>query len=204
MAQRGRVAPGRVVQECGAGLLPLEVDDDGAMLTGGEPQIGPPLDPQPLLAAVGLGPDDYDPVAAPRSVGAGLRQVHLPVRRDALARAVPDQARIDAAHPDQMIAVHAWDGDARTSQARMFAPSSGVPEDPATGSAALGFGVWLAVSRVVPADGETAYTIKQGIEMGRPSQLDCTVTTQGGQVVRTTVRGRVLPVARGEIAAPQR
>jgi trans-2,3-dihydro-3-hydroxyanthranilate isomerase len=204
MAQRGRVSPGSVVQECGAGLLQLEVDDDGALLTGGDAQIGPPLDPAPLLAAVGLTTDDLDPIGAPRSVGAGLSQVHVPVRRDALARAVPDHARISAAHPDEMIAVFAWDGETRTSQARMFAPSSGVPEDPATGSAALGFGVWLAVSGVVPADGQTAYTIRQGVEMRRPSQLDCTVTTDGGRVVRTTVRGRVVPVARGEIAAPRR
>ena len=78
MVQRGRVQPGRVVQECGAGLLPLDVDDLGATLTGGEPQCGDPMDPEPLLAAVGLALADLDPIAAPRSVGTGVTQVHLP------------------------------------------------------------------------------------------------------------------------------
>ena len=202
MAQRGRVAPGRVVQECGAGLLPIEVDDDGATLTGGEPQIGEPLDPGPLLAAVGLTGDDLDPIAAPRLVGTGLQQVHVPVRRDALARAVPDVAGVASAHPCGMIVVFAWDAGTRSSQARMFAPGSGVVEDPATGSAALGFGVWLAVSDLVPDNATTSYVIRQGIEMGRPSRLECAVTREDGRIVRTTVRGRVVPVARGEITAP--
>jgi trans-2,3-dihydro-3-hydroxyanthranilate isomerase len=101
-----------------------------------------------------------------------------------------------------MIVVFAWDAETRTSQARMFAPGAGVVEDPATGSAALGFGVWLAVSGVVPADGETAYTVRQGIEMGRPSRLDCTVTTEGGTVVGGTVSGQVVAVASGEITVP--
>jgi trans-2,3-dihydro-3-hydroxyanthranilate isomerase len=202
MAQRGRVAPGRVMQECGAGLLPIDVDDKVATLTGGAPQIGAPLEPLPLLEAVGLTIDDLDPIGPPRCVGTGLEQVHVPVRRDALARVTPDAARIAAAHPSGMIIVFAWEAESRTSQARMFAPGSGVVEDPATGSAALGFGVWLAVSGLVPADGETAYTVRQGIEMGRPSRLECTVTTQAGEVVRSTVTGQVVAVASGEIAAP--
>src|SRR3954468_19142975 len=67
MAQRGRVSPGRLLQECGAGLVQVEVDDEGALVTGGQPQLGPPLDPEPLLAAVGLHREDLDPIAAPRS-----------------------------------------------------------------------------------------------------------------------------------------
>src|SRR5215207_9952866 len=52
---------GAVVQECGAGLLPVDVDADGARVTGGEPVVGPDLDGAALAAAVGLGPDDLDP-----------------------------------------------------------------------------------------------------------------------------------------------
>ncbi|MFL6239552.1 MAG: PhzF family phenazine biosynthesis protein [Actinomycetes bacterium] len=204
MAQRGLVKPGQVTQECGAGLLPLEVDDDGATLTGGEASVGDPLEPEPLLSAVGLTIADYDPVAAPRVAGTGLPQVHLPVRRAALARAVPDSARILAVDPAGMINLFAWDADSRTSHARMFGAGAGVVEDPATGSAALGFGVWLASSELVPEDGTTTYTIRQGIEMGRPSRLEGSVTTAGGRVVRTTVRGSVVAVARGEIARPPR
>jgi trans-2,3-dihydro-3-hydroxyanthranilate isomerase len=74
-------------------------------------------------------------------------------------------------------------------------------EDPATGSAALGFGVYLAASGLVP-DGTTDYRIDQGAEIGRPSTLYGAVTTDGGAVTRVTVRGGVVPVATGEITPP--
>jgi len=202
MAQRGAVATGRVVQETIAGLQPLEVTSAGAMLTGATASHGDPLDVAAVLASVGLTADDHDPTAPPRSVGAGITQVHLAVRPDAVARAVPDARRIAELHPDRSVYVFAWDPEARMAHSRMFAAGLGIPEDPATGSAALGLGVFLTVSGLVPGNGTTAYTVRQGIEMGRPSRLECTVTTRDGAVVTTTVSGSVHRVASGEIEVP--
>ena len=81
-------------------------------------------------------------------------------------------------------------------------PGLGVPEDPATGSAALGLGVWLVASGLLPGDGESSYAVRQGVELHRPSALDCTVTAAGGAAVGATVDRHVVPVARGEIAVP--
>jgi trans-2,3-dihydro-3-hydroxyanthranilate isomerase len=83
----------------------------------------------------------------------------------------------------------------------MFAPGMGVAEDPATGSAALGLGVRLAATGAV-GDGETAYVVRQGAELGRPSLLACTVRVEGGRAVRCRVAGSVAEVARGEIREP--
>ena len=193
----GRLPDGRVTQSCGAGLLPVEADDDGATLTGGAPSVGEPRDPGPLLAAVGLTPDDLDG-PAPRSCGTGIDFAYLPVRPDAVARAVPDAAalrRVGGAG----LSVVAWrDGRAH---ARVFAGGVGVLEDPATGSAALGLGVYLATSGLVP-DGRTAYVVRQGAEMGRPSTLSCAVTVRDRQVLEATVHGSVVAVASGEVARP--
>src|SRR5919198_333799 len=69
---RGAFAAGPVVQECGAGLLPIRVYGDGrATLTGGEPTVGPELDPRPLLAATSLSDLDFSG-PAPRVAGCGL------------------------------------------------------------------------------------------------------------------------------------
>ncbi|MDQ3502596.1 MAG: PhzF family phenazine biosynthesis protein, partial [Actinomycetota bacterium] len=75
-------------------------------------------------------------------------------------------------------------------------------EDPATGSAALGLGVYLVASRLVDGDGSTAYSVVQGVEMGRPSRLDCVVTAARGEAVSTRVSGAVVPVATGTIRRP--
>ena len=61
---------GDVVQECGAGLLPVHVDRDGARVVGGTPVVGPDLDGAQLAATVGLTADDLDPaLPAGRRVG---------------------------------------------------------------------------------------------------------------------------------------
>jgi len=77
-----------------------------------------------------------------------------------------------------------------------------VPEDPATGSAALGLGVWLVAAGLLPPSGTSAYRVHQGYEMKRPSLLECTVTATAGRAVSATVTGHVCPIARGEISVP--
>ncbi|MEV4636112.1 PhzF family phenazine biosynthesis protein [Actinoplanes sp. NPDC049548] len=201
--RRGLAAAGRLVQECGAGLLPIEVADTGsATLTGGTPTLGAQFTPAALLDLTGLAADDYAGASAtPSAAGCGLEFVYLPVERRALARAWADTPGAAKAGVSQ-ISVFAWDADTRTAYARVFCPGVSVPEDPATGSAALGLGVWLVANGWLPGDGTTAYTVHQGLEMHRPSLLECTVTASGGEATSATVAGHVVPVARGEIAVP--
>jgi trans-2,3-dihydro-3-hydroxyanthranilate isomerase len=196
LARRGVAGPGDLVQECGAGLLPIVVSGSTGRLTGGTPTVGPELDPAPLLATAGLtGADFAGP--APREAGCGLSFPYLSVVPDAVARAVCDPTT-----GVPIVTVFAWDPDTRVAQTRVFGPGLGVPEDPATGSAALGFGVWLVASGLLPGDGESGYTVRQGAEIHRPSVLECAVTSAGGVAVSATVTGHVVPVAHGEVAIP--
>jgi len=201
--RRGLHAHGRLVQECGAGLLPLDVTEAGsATLTGGTPTLGEPWEPAALIELAGLAADDYaGGSATPSTAGCGLEFVYLPVERRALDRAWVEAARAAKAGVSQ-ISVFAWDADTRTAWARVFCPGVSVSEDPATGSAGLGLGVWLVANGWLPGDETSAYTIHQGLEMGRPSLLECTVTASGGAARTATVSGHVVPVAKGEISVP--
>ncbi|HWB68098.1 MAG TPA: PhzF family phenazine biosynthesis protein [Mycobacteriales bacterium] len=195
----GRVGDGRVVQECGAGLMPLLIDGDRVTLTGGTPSVGDPVDAAPVLAAVGLDAADLADDGPVRFASTGLAWGFLPVRPGALARCRPDAARL-AAQGEAGVAVVAYaDG---VAHARVFAGGAGVFEDPATGSAALAFGAWLAAAGLVAADGETEYVVQQGLEMGRPSRLDCVVQCAGGRAVECRVTGSVVAVAEGRIRVP--
>jgi trans-2,3-dihydro-3-hydroxyanthranilate isomerase len=197
MLRQGRVQPGRIVQSCGAGLLPLDVGADAVTLTGGEASWGEPLDPDGLLAAVGLKAGDL--AGVPRRAGCGIDFTFLPVHAGALARIDAD-LRAVASYGGAGVSVFAWDGG--TARARVYAAGAGVPEDPATGSAGVALGAYLVVSGLVAADGTTSYDVHQGVEMGRPSLLRCTVEARGGTPVRTTVGGSTVAVARGEIRVP--
>jgi len=196
--QLGRIAAGRVVQECGAGLLPIEVDDDGATLSGGTPTVGAPLDPAEFCAAVGL--TSGDAVGTPvRWCGAGLDFAFLHVSHDAVVRSSPDLAALGKIG-GAGVSVFSFQDNA--VHARVYAAGAGVPEDPATGSAALGVGVFLVASGLLPGDGGSEYVVTQGVEMGRPSRLACRVRATNGATTECTVSGGVVPVAAGRIRVP--
>ena len=196
MARLGRVARGTVTMLCGAGLLPLEVGDDDVALTGGEPTDRGPLDAGPVLAAVGL--DDSALAGRPvRACGTGIDFAHVLVHPGALAQAAPDLGRLAAlglSGVNVVTLVGARD-DGLHLRSRVFAGGVGVAEDPATGSAQLGLGVWLRAEGLL--DDDPRYVVTQGVEMGRPSLLRCRL--DGG---RFSVRGQVVPVARGEVVRP--
>ena len=85
-------------------------------------------------------------------------------------------------------------------KARMFAPSSGVPEDPATGSAAGPLAVHLLRhGRIASGD---AIEIEQGTELKRPSRLFARATGTAEQIERVEVGGSAVVVARGEFRLP--
>jgi trans-2,3-dihydro-3-hydroxyanthranilate isomerase len=190
----GQVKAGTVRQECGAGVLPIVIEDSGRVtLTGGDPTVGPESDPAPVLESVGL-PRSAFAGTAPRVAGCGFEFEYLHVRREALADATPPR--------DGNLSVFAWDAATHTAYVRVFAPGAGVPEDPATGAAALGLGVFLVAASLLPADGTTSYTVRQGHEMGRPSLLECTVTAAKGVAQQATVAGHVVAIASGEITVP--
>jgi trans-2,3-dihydro-3-hydroxyanthranilate isomerase len=192
---------GRVVQECGAGLLPVHVDESGARVVSGRPEVGPDLGGPSLAATVGLGVDDLDPDLPAGVAAAGVPFAFLPVRPDAVAKAAPDLPAVAAATADQTgIAVVAVDREKGTAHVRVFCPQVGVAEDPATGSAAVALGVFLG-GRGVLADGPSVLRIAQGTEMGRPSALEVQVRIAGGVAAEVAVQGGVRMVAKGELLA---
>jgi trans-2,3-dihydro-3-hydroxyanthranilate isomerase len=200
LARLGRIPLGEVVQECCAGLLPLQVDATGAVLRGGVPVVGEEADPAPLLAALDLTLADLAPYPV-RSTSAGLPSTFVPVRAGAVARARLDLAALARTGLAENLAIVAWDADTGTAHTRVFATAHGVPEDPATGASGLAFGVWLAAAGLAP-EGTSAYTVLQGAEIGRPSTLHGTVTVESGSPTQVTIGGPVIPIASGQLLAP--
>lgn len=216
LAQIGRIPTGAVGQQCGVGLLPVDVTPSGATLTGGPASVSEPIDAEAALAAVGLSRADLE-VDEVRVSSTGLGYAVLFVRPDALARCRPDLQLLRTAfappHEGSGIYLVAWDGRARRARARMFAGDIGTPEDPATGSAALALGAALAargelgagvVAGGVDAAAATAtFTVEQGVEMGRPSLLMVSCEVVAGAARRLQVTGGAVLVAEGRIGVPR-
>lgn len=195
LAHLGRIPTGDVTQECGAGLLPVAVDDRGATLTGGAATVSEELTAAPFATALGFSQLDHVGTA-PRWCGCGIEFAYLHVRDESLAAARPNMEQL-AALGHAGVSAFSLEGD--RVHARVFAGGAGVAEDPATGSAALGLGVFLVASGLLPGDTTSTFTIAQGLEMGRPSSLTVKVTAAEGRVVEAKVSGGVVPVATGRI-----
>jgi trans-2,3-dihydro-3-hydroxyanthranilate isomerase len=117
--------------------------------------------------------------------------------------ALPDEAAVAGLRPDTgalaglgEIGVSCFAGEGRRWKTRMFAPGLGVPEDPATGSAAGPLAVHLA------RHGRTGFgeeiEIRQGAEIGRPSVLYATAEGSAQRIDRVLVGGSAVVVARGQ------
>jgi trans-2,3-dihydro-3-hydroxyanthranilate isomerase len=82
--------------------------------------------------------------------------------------------------------------------ARMFAPGSGITEDPATGGAAAAFAGPLFTFDDLP-DGTHACRIEQGLEMGRPSFIDLNVDVLNGELKAERIGGYAIIIAEGTL-----
>lgn len=99
------------------------------------------------------------------------------------------------------VAAKGYEGEWRT---RMFAPDLGVSEDPATGSAAVAFAGAMALDVLARGEqGEFAWTLHQGVEMGRPSLLQASACITEGKVTGVRVGGHAVRVSEGRIRIPQ-
>lgn len=192
IAYRRGEAAASYIQRTPAGLQPVDVTLEGRVARSSmlqEPaEFLEELDAPRVLAAIGLTPEDAHPDLGAELVTTGGRQVLIPLSGvDALARARPVATLVaDLLGEQQAITVYAFVADtaARTADARAFFDSPGgiAEEDPATGSAA---GTLMAyLHRHAGLD---ALTIAQGVQMGRPSRLECAVEGErvrvGGEVV---------------------
>ena len=99
------------------------------------------------------------------------------------------------------VVAQGYEGEWRT---RMFAPDFGITEDPATGAAAVAFAGALALDALARGEqGEFSWTLHQGVEMGRPSQLFASATVSAGQVSAVRVGGHAVRISEGRVRIPQ-
>jgi trans-2,3-dihydro-3-hydroxyanthranilate isomerase len=104
--------------------------------------------------------------------------------------------------PRMGIFVFAPDPDASAGRvySRMFGPhSSGIPEDPATGSASGPLGAYLVLNGMVKGSADVRIVSEQGAKMGRQSFVHIRLATRGGAVTDIRVGGGVVPVLEGEL-----
>jgi trans-2,3-dihydro-3-hydroxyanthranilate isomerase len=185
---------GEIRLETGSGVVPVVLEREGARIVFGRmSQPVPGWEPFDLAEEVGellgirskLPVEVYDlgPTHAYFALGSEEEVAALEPDFGALARLT--QAGINC-----------FAGSGTSWKTRMFAPASGVAEDPATGSAAGPLAIHLARHGRSPFGEQVE--ISQGAELGRPSKLYATAWGTPERIERVEVGGSAVIVARGE------
>jgi trans-2,3-dihydro-3-hydroxyanthranilate isomerase len=180
--------------ETGQGTVPVTLEREGARISFGWMQ-------QPI--------PDYEPFADGETLEEllGVRS-QLPVEIYYLG---PSHVYLELGSPEEVAAlkpdfgalealtsagVNCFAGSGTQWKTRMFAPGSGAPEDPATGSAAGPLALHLVRHGRIEFGDEIE--ISQGEEIGRPSKLYARVEGTPERIDRVEVGGSAVTVARGE------
>jgi len=186
--------------ETGMGIVPVLLEREGARIVFGRmeqplPSIEPFEPEAELLSALGVQRSEL-PV---ERYDNGAQHVYVALgSEDEVARLRPDLNRL--AGLEGVVGVNCFAGADGRWKTRMFAPASGVPEDPATGSAAGPLALHLARHGRIAFGDEIEIT--QGVEINRPSTLYARADGSADNVERVEVGGSAVVIARGELQVP--
>jgi trans-2,3-dihydro-3-hydroxyanthranilate isomerase len=208
----------RVWQEIGVGTLPVDLvaDSNGvvtrAVMTQAEARHGLIYKEKKRLAgALGLDASDLHPDLPAQVYSTGLPTLIIPVASlDSIKR-----INLNLGEFNEICRKMGTTGaeaftletlnQAHHAHVRNFDPLLGVPEDPATGSAAGALGAYLIAYKCFEYEPETSTThmvFEQGYEINRPSLIEVEVDVRKGAVSEVRVGGQVVLVIEGEINLP--
>lgn len=195
-----RIGAGDLVLDTGAGEIRVAtvIDAEGAAqaeLTSVPTHSRPAEDAEldTALDALGWARADLDPALPPHVAFGGVEHLVLAAATRArladLAYDFDGLAAVMRSHGWTTVQL-VWRESADRFHARDPFPVGGVVEDPATGAAAAAFGGYLRAIGEVRAP--ATIRVRQGEDMGRPSELTVTVDPTDARV---RVSGRAVPIA---------
>ncbi len=202
---RGASGAREVVLALGVGHVPVRFEDRAGAAFGEmrqrDPVFGQVHPREEVARALGLTPEEIDPVAPVQTVSTGLPFAVAAIRSLAALRALRlDLTGVDAylsrtdARFFYLVSRETVDPAAKLHARMIFYGG----EDPATGSAAGCCAAWM-VRHGIAASGEQAL-IEQGLEARRPSRILVRASGAGERVGDVRVGGSVVEVARGVLS----
>jgi trans-2,3-dihydro-3-hydroxyanthranilate isomerase len=215
LALEGVIAKGRehFVFELGVGPTPVSLEWRGnelafAWMTQPNPEFAVRLADIPGLAkSLGLDASEISANAPVQIVSCGVPYLMVPIA----SRAAVDAVTVDrkgvarcleaAGAPERPVFLFTLDGrrEGETVYSRMLAPSFGITEDPATGSASGPLGSYLVQYRLVTPETARSLVSLQGVAMGRPSRIHISIDGAPGAITRVRVGGTSVMVGSGTL-----
>lgn len=170
-----------------------------AWLTTPETKFGAMLSRDIAAAMLHLENDAVRDDVAAQPAGAGSTFLYVPLKE----KAGVDRARIDEAAlrsyvgTKDIVGVYLFAQTPEGAYARMFAPMSGIAEDPATGSATGP--LYMLLAKHGSLERRERFVNEQGVAMGRRSVIQVRCSWDGDRLERVDIGGNAVIVGRGEL-----
>ncbi len=220
LARTGMLAAPRSSVVFGLGVGPIDValtwkgaDLGFAWMTQLVPTLGAPAERRDsIAAALRLTERDLVEALPVQVVSCGVPYVLVPLRtRTAVDAASFDAAAYEAFRDDlalpstvcvYLFTTEAGDDDRATAYCRMFGAGLGIAEDPATGSAAGPLGCYLVHHGLVSGPAAGTMLCRQGVKMGRPSDIHVAIDANDDAIVRVRVGGTAVLAGEATLYVP--
>jgi trans-2,3-dihydro-3-hydroxyanthranilate isomerase len=215
LASRGEIALDSAsvdaTLQLGIGPVTVTVESSGGKpdfvwMAHREPEFGAKRDDRKRIAeALGINAADVRDDLPIQVVSTGFPFLFVPVRTlDALAKCAPNAPALAALFKpgEPVLATYMFvanESGEFAPRSRMFAPHDGVPEDPATGGASAPFGAYAAAYGLIQPAPKALFTIQQGVEMGRPSEIRVEVASNDNGKFAIRIGGRCAIVGEGSM-----
>lgn len=214
LVARGMAAPvnGSLILELGIGLVQVDIEprESGTpfvWMNHRMPEFGPTrADRAAVAEALGLELSDLNPDLPLQEVSTGVPFLFVPLTSlNAIGRARSEAAALGklftGRNPANVALFTRQVVDPQVQfHVRMYSPHVvGIVEDPATGSMAAPFGAYTARYGLIPQAAKVSFTLEQGIEMGRPSQIKVEVGRDGSAFRSLRIGGDSVIVGEGDL-----
>ena len=193
-----------VILEMGAGLIKVSKKQKKLFMQQPLPSFGDTVkDVDQVAEALSIGAGDIDPRFPIQIVSTGFPALYLPLTNLKAVQNVELNLPVLREVLGSVDMIYAFSREtlepSSTVHSRAFAPFIGIPEDPATGSAAGALGAYLVHHAVIDGLDSSEIVIEQGFEMNRPSLIQVSVEETGGAIDSIQVGGQAITVFEGNL-----
>lgn len=213
-AVEGSAASGRILQKTKAGILPVDIVEEGndfsIIMTQGTPKAETPFPTETaerITDAMGLSADDLRKDCPICIASAGHSKIMVGIKENSkLHQLTPNMEKLSAIsketgcngyyvftlNPNEEVLVHG----------RMFAPAIGITEDPVTGNANGPLGIYLVhygICRELDTPDKLTFRIRQGEAIKRDGEMTVQVQIKDHRPKKVQITGQAVIVFNTDI-----
>lgn len=192
----GVLEKGHYELETSNDILGIEITEDNVMMEMSKPRYYEFADPKEVADSLNIGVEDLAAEILPQFVSTGLKDLIIPIRsKKILDQINPDFDKIvelSDRYGAEGYHLFTLDNQVITAYTRNFAPTLGIREESATGTASGALAAYLYKYGLIRDKELDSIIFLQGEVLGRPSQINVKMEAVNREIIQIQVGGSIM------------